>query len=125
MGERTSNKEILNAIEGQTASIDKLVTALTAGAMGKEVPAPSSATDTIVTPVTEGEDDNGLIEVAEAYLAKMTEKAANHATSKGCEVVLYARKNQRGETKLAYALRERFDTLTDKGLIGPVGTFQP
>jgi hypothetical protein len=55
----------------------------------------------------------------------MTEKAANHATSKGCEVVLYARKNQRGETKLAYALRERFDTLTDKGLIGPVGSFQP
>ena len=113
---RTSNKDVLDAIQSQTASIDKLVTALTGSAM---------AAPAVATPITEGEGEAPAIEVPEGYLAKMTEKAANHATSKGCEVVLYARKNQAGETKLAYALRERFDTLTDKGLIGPVGSFQP
>lgn len=113
---RVSQKDVLDAIENQTASIDKLVTALTAGAIAPAAPS-------VAQPITEG--DAPAIEVSEGYLARMTEKAANHATSKGCEVVLYARKNQRGETKLAYALRERFDTLTDKGLIGPVGSFQP
>ncbi len=112
--ERTSNKAILDAIQSQTASIDKLVNALTSSAMPKAV----------ATPVGD-EPDAPSLEVAEGYLAKMTEKAANHATSKGCEVVLYARKNQRGETKLAYALRERYDTLKDNGHIGAVGTFQP
>jgi len=106
-------KDVMTAIEGQTQSIDALVTALTAGAIAPAVAAP------VV------EDDAPAIEVPEGYLAKMTEKASAHATTKGSEVVLYARKNQRGETKLAYALRERFDALNDRGLIGPVGTFQP
>lgn len=111
---RTSLKDVMTAIEGQSQSIDALVTALTAGAIAPAVAAP----------VTEG-DDTPKVEVAEGYLAKMTEKASAHATTKGSEVVLYARKNQRGETKLAYALRERYDALNDRGLIGPVGTFQP
>lgn len=112
---RTSMKDVLNAVETQTQSIDALVTALTANAI-----APAA----IAAPVVDG-GEAPKVEVAEGYMAKMTEKAANHATTKGSEVVLYARKNQRGETKLAYALRDRFDSLNDKGLIGAVGTFQP
>jgi hypothetical protein len=102
------------AIEQQATSIDALVTALTADAIA---PAAAKAAPAV--------GDTPKVEVAEGYLAKMNEKAAAHATSKGSEVVLYARKNQRGETKLAYALRERFDALNDRGMIGPVGTFQP
>jgi hypothetical protein len=109
---RTSNKDVLAAIERQTQSIDALVTAMTAQAIAP-----------VAAPVTES--DAPKVEVAEGYLAKMTDKASAHATAKGSEVVLYARRNGRGETKLAYALRERYDTLTDRGLIGPVGTFQP
>jgi hypothetical protein len=111
---RTSLKDVLAAIEQQGQSIDALVTALT-----KDAIAPAAA---IAAPVI---GETPKVEVAEGYMAKMTEKAANHATTKGSEVVLYARKNQRGETKLAYALRDRFDSLNDKGMIGPVGTFQP
>lgn len=110
---RTSLKDVMTAIDKQSQSIDALVTALTAGAIAPAADAP------VVN------DDTPKVEVAEGYLAKMTEKASAHATAKGSEVVLYARRNGRGETKLAYALRERFDTLTDRGLIGPVGTFQP
>lgn len=95
--------------------LDTLIDVLTKQAL----PAPAAPVAAVA------DSEAPAIEVSEGYLSKMTEKASNHATSKGCEVVLYARKNQRGETKLAYALRERFDALTDKGLIGAVGTFQP
>ena len=64
---RTSNKDVLDAIQSQTASIDKLVTALTAGAI-----APAA----VATPITEGEGETPAIEVPEGYLARMTEKAA-------------------------------------------------
>ncbi len=39
----------------------------------------------------------------------------------GQERVLYARQNQRGETKLAYCLKARYDAgLKDKGFLGVV-----
>lgn len=112
MAERTSNRQILDAIENQTASIDRLVEALTTTAIS-DAPAKPEA------------EQSNSVDVSEGYLAKMTEKAAAHATKHGAEVVLYARNNKAGETKLAYALRERYDTLRDGGLIGPVGSFQP
>ena len=46
--------------------------------------------------------------------------------AKGEEVVLYARKNKQGTTKLAYALRERYDDVISgqPSHIGAVGSFQ-
>jgi len=114
MGERTSNKEILVAIEGQTASIDKLVTALTQQVLPATREVPDAA-------------NGGDLEIDGKYLAHQNMKAADHATAKGSEVVLYARKNKRGETKLAYALRERYDTVIagQPSHLGAVGSFNP
>lgn len=114
---RTSNKDICD-------KLDTLIGIMTAQAM------PAAETP-VTTPVTEGGaggDAVGTdsIAVDEAYLAHMTAKAADHATAKGEEVVLYARKNKRGETKLAYALRERYDAVISgqPSHIGAVGSFQ-
>lgn len=113
---RTSNRDVLDAIEAQTASIDKLVNALTAGSIATQ-PAVQAG------PTTNG----GEIEVDEAYLQHMTVKAAEHATAKGEEVVLYARRNKANETKLAYALRPRYEDILSKqpSCLGPVGSFKP
>ncbi len=118
--QRTSQKDVLNAIEAQTASIDALVNALTA----KEIAAPSNEGD------TEGAVSTAAIAETEvpvdaAYLSHMTAKAADHATAKGQTVILYARRNKAGETKLAYALQERYDSVVSKqpSCIGPMGSF--
>ncbi len=114
MGERVSNKQVLEALN---SGFDRLITAMTASAIA---PAGSK---------TGGVDNNaegGEIEVDEKYLAHMTLKAAEHATAKGEDVVLYARKNKAGTTKLAYALRARFDDVVAKqpSCLGPVGEFK-
>jgi hypothetical protein len=106
--QRTSNKDVLDAIQSQTASIDALVTALTAGALAPAAASPSSTEQD--APVTE----ETTVEVDGAYLSHMTEKAKAHAKDKGETVVLYARRNGRGETKLAYALQERYDSVVSK-----------
>lgn len=112
---RTSNKDICD-------KLDTLIDIMTKQAM-------PAADPVVSTPVIE--DDNGLeaessVAVDEAYLAHMTAKAADHATAKGSEVVLYARKNKQGTTKLAYALRERYDDVISRqpSHIGAVGSFQ-
>ncbi len=106
---RTSNKDICD-------KLDTLIGIMTKQAMPAEV----------TTPVTEGDEPESNIAVDEAYLAHMTAKAADHATAKGEEVVLYARKNKQGTTKLAYALRERYDDVISgqPSHIGAVGSFQ-
>ncbi len=114
---RTSNKDIAD-------KLDTLIDILTAQAMPvAETPAPSDP-----GPIRdEGGEAKSDIAVDEAYLAHMTAKAADHATAKGDEVVLYARKNKRAETKLAYALRERYDDVIvgQPSHLGAVGSFQP
>jgi hypothetical protein len=115
MSKRVSNEQVLTAI---TDGFDKLIGVLTAQAM------PSSEATAPVA--TKGSDETPTIDVDQAYLARMNEKAADHATAQGSEVVLYARINKAGETKLAYALRDRYDTQIAKqpSHIGPVGSFQ-
>jgi hypothetical protein len=105
---RTSNKDIAD-------KLDTLIGILTAQA---EQTQPVAA-----SPTTEG----GTVQVDEAYLECMTPKAAAHATDKGEETVLYARVNKAGETKLAYALRSRYDAVVAKqpSCKGAVATFQP
>lgn len=109
---RASNKDILDALD---AGFDRLITALTANAV--------SAPAAIAAPSV----PEGTVAVDEAYLSHMTLKAAEHATNKGEEVVLYARRNKAGETKLAYALRSRFDEVVAKqpSCKGAVASFQP
>jgi hypothetical protein len=109
---RTSNKDVLAAIEALTAAIT--------GGLINAAPAVASV----------GADDlpsnEGSVNVDPAYLEHMTLKAATHATTKGEEVVLYARKNKLGETKLAYALRSRYDDVVAKqpSCKGAIASFQ-
>lgn len=109
---RTSNKDICD-------KLNTLIGIMTAQAM------PAAETP-VTTPVTEGDEPESTVKVDEAYLAHMTAKAADHATAKGEEVVLYARKNKQGTTKLAYALRERYDAVISgqPSHIGAVGSFE-
>jgi len=105
---RTTNKDILDRL-------DSLIDVLTAQAM----PA---------TPASQPKAENSGVETIEidaAYLAHLKGKAEGHAKDKGSEVVLYSRKNKAGETKLAYALRERYDTqiVNQPSHIGAVATF--
>ena len=102
------------------AKLDTLVDLLTAQAISA-APAADAAPD-----ATEG-GETEVVEVDDAYLTLMKDKAADHAKAQGTEVVLYARLNKAKETKLAYALRERYDTQIAKqpSHIGPVGSFQP
>jgi len=111
---RTSNKDILDALD---SGFDRLITALTANAVA---PVATVASAPPAKP-------DGTVKVDESYLAHMTAKAADHATLKGEEVVLYARRNKANETKLAYALRSRFDAVVAKqaSCKGAIGTFQP
>ena len=118
---RTSNKDIADRL-------DTLIGIMTAQAMPVDgaTLARTVVPESVVTPVTEGDEPESSIAVDEAYLAHMTAKAADHATAKGEEVVLYARKNKQGTTKLAYALRERYDNVIwrQPSHIGAVGSFQ-
>lgn len=117
--QRVSQKDVLSAIENQTASIDALVSALTASAIDKPVATEQNA------PTKEAISETD-ISVDDAYLQHMTAKAADHATAKGETVVLYARRNKANETKLAYALQERYDTVVSKqpSCLGPIGSFK-
>jgi hypothetical protein len=65
------------------------------------------------------------VKVDDAYLTHQKAKAKAHAESKGENVVLYARKNKLGETKVAYALQERYDTQIAKqpSHLGAIETF--
>ena len=120
---RTSMKDV-------AAKLDTLIDLMTSQASQAEIAAPSEAPD---SPTTEGQlasqvsDSDGTVKVDEKYLAHMTPKAAEHATTKGEEVVLYARRNGRGETKLAYALRSRYDDVVAKqpSCLGAVASFKP
>ena len=114
---RTSQKDILNAIQAQTDTIAALAEAIAV----LYTPAPAAPVAATAAPA----EHNGEIEVNKDYLANRKVAAQEHANKVSAEVVLYARRNLRNETKLAFAQRGRFDTLRDKGLIGPVATFQP
>lgn len=118
---RTSNKDILAAIEAQTSAINALVGALS----GQKNEPPAKVIDT--TPVTDPEPqpESTDVRVPAGYMTHQRGKAQDHANNKGERVVLYARTNLNGETKLAYCLASRWSTLRDNGLIGAIDTFDP
>lgn len=123
--QRTTNKDILEALEAQTAAIGALAEAISGNVTPQPFKAPAADNvPTLTTPVAKGEAAQSL-NVNEQYLNRMVEKAQKHSSAKGAGVVLYARRNKSGEVKLAYALMERYAELRDNGLIGPIRTFEP
>lgn len=115
MAERTSNKQLAD-------KLDTLIDLMTQQAMAA-VPNIPVLTDE----VSGAETETTSIKVDAAYQTHQNGKAQSHADTKGVEVVLYARKNKAGETKLAYALRNRYDEVVSKqpSHLGAVASFQP
>lgn len=119
--ERTSNKDILAAINEQTSAINALVGALT------QPKAEPVVSEPVAAPVNTPAVNSGTpeVKVPAGYMTHQRTKAQDHATAKGERVVLYARENLNGETKLAYCLASRWSSLRDNGLIGAIDTFDP
>ena len=85
------------------------------------VPAPVGApgSQTTAEPVTD-------IKLDKAYAEHMKiAKVQPYADKHGEDTVLYARKNARGEVKLAYCLATKFATIKDRGLLGAIEIVSP
>lgn len=117
---RTSNKQILEAIEAQTSAITALAAAIS-GTQVRPTPETGSRIETVEPEVTR--DVPSKVRVPADYMRHMRIKAQDHANAKGEDVVLYARVNLAGEQKLAYCLKSRWTSLRDKGLIGAIAQF--
>ncbi len=113
---RTSNKQILDAIERLTDTI--------ANAMVPQPQNQVSATPNEAPPMVEP-NTTSEITVDKSYLSHVEDKVATKCNDDGETRVLYARRNQRGETKLAYCLASRFPALKDRGMIGAIKTVAP
>ncbi len=111
---RVSNKDILDAINGIGPSI---VEALRDVALAQ---APAT-----VQAASVPETGKPSINVSKEYLANRKVAAQAHANKVGTEVVLYARTNLQNETKLAFAIADRYAVLKDRGLIGEVKRYSP
>ena len=114
---RTSNKDILEAIEAQTAAISGLVKALTPATPVTQEPAPVTETPT-TSRISEAEH-----QVPATYMARMDQKVSDLVAKDGQERVMYLRRNLAGEVKIAYCLKARWTSLKDNGLIGAVKVY--
>lgn len=113
--QRTSNRDILTAIEAQTNAINALVGAI-AGNVSTS-PAPTTDPNPKADAPTKARYDRD-------YMAHMQSKVADLVANDGQSRVLYGRVNKAGEHKLAYALRSRFDKgLKDRGYQGVVAFY--
>ena len=124
---RTSNKDILDAINAQTDAITKLASAI-AGGIASPASAPVAAEPTpVVTEAAPVSSEPASVQVNRGYMTRMSEKAQAHADKHGETVQLYARRNLSGEVKLAFALDSSFAAKRDRDrqFIGKVGTFHP
>ena len=116
--QRTSNKDILAAIEAQTNAISGLVQALTQ--TQTQAPAVEAA------PVPEREPQSpSNVQVDAGYKAHVMAKAQALSNKDNEDRILYVRKNMRGETKLAYVLASKWSSLRDNGLIGAIEHIKP
>ena len=103
---RTSNKDVLDAIERLTQVIQSSMASNQA-----QVPATPSANST---------PSNGELDIDGHYLTHMRSKVAGFAKEKGEDCVLYLRRNQAGEKKLAFCVASKWSNLKDRGLIGAI-----
>jgi len=114
--QRTSNKDVLDAINALTQAITQSVI---------NAPAPAAPAQVQVAPApTEASSPKAKLDPSYVSHVRVA-KAQPYANDKGADVVLYARRNGRGETKLAYCLAEKFAKLRDRGLIGAIEILNP
>ena len=109
--DRTSNKMIAD-------KLDKLIDILTANAM------PSTSDEMPTRTQLETQPDDAPTEqtlnIDPQYVEHMETKVLAYALDKGEDAILYARKNVRGETKLAYCLASKWAGLKDKRILGAI-----
>jgi len=116
---RTSNKQLLEAIEQQTAAIAALAEAMTANAVAQQPVAAAPVTNVTGTPETLGKAKFNA-----KYMAHMDNKVKDLVAADGNSRVLYGRQNGDGEWKLAYCLKSRYDTgLKDRGFRGVIKVY--
>jgi hypothetical protein len=114
MSERTSNKQLMDAINALPAAIAAAIAAV-----------PATAAPVVAT-VPEAPKQAPTVEVDESYKNHvLVEKVQPFANKHGETAVLYARRNGRGETKLAYCLASKWTGLKDRGLLGAIATVEP
>ena len=99
--QRTSNKDIAE-------KLDTLISILTAQAQ-EQVQTPAVVTGP--EPVKAPEP---------AYMERMESKVQDAVNKDGQARVIYLRRNLKGETKIAYCLKDRWPTLRDNGKLGAV-----
>lgn len=118
---RTSNKQILDAILDLTVAIK---------GMAAPAAAPVATPVAIATPIEVAAATQPKVEtpvkIDAAYLSHVSGgKALAYANKTGEQVVIYARRNGHGETKLAYCAASKWTGLKDKANLGAVATVEP
>ena len=120
--QRTSMKDVLAAIEAQSATLATLVTVLTAQAQ-TQVTQPV-VRPTVQAPVNKPAEPSSGYDIPASYMKRMDAKVSGLTALDGKARVLYLRRNLNGETKLAFALKDRWDDgIKDNGLIGAVKVY--
>lgn len=119
--QRTSMKDVKLAIEAQTDAINALV-----GALAGQAQAPVAAGIIDTTPVTDPTPapvaDTPRFEAG--YMAHMKAKVSELVKGDGQARVLYARRNLKGENKLAFCLKARWAGLRDNGKLGAIEVYE-
>jgi len=118
---RTSNKQILDAILDLTVAIK---------GMAAPAVAPVATPVAIATPIevaaATAPKAETPVKIDAAYLSHVSGgKALAYANKTGEQVVIYARRNGHGETKLAYCAASKWTGLKDKANLGAVATVEP
>ena len=109
---RVSNEQILTALTDLPAAI-------AAAMVGNVAPPQAPAIES--GPAISGED---TVNIDENYIDAVKPRAQAYADKNAEDVILYARKNTRQETKLAYCLASKWTGLRDKRIIGAVAHLQ-
>jgi len=151
---RTSNKQILDAILDLTVAIKGMaapavapvatpvaiatpIEVAAATAPKAETPvkiepavAPVATPVAIATPIevaaATAPKAETPVKIDAAYLSHVSGgKALAYANKTGEQVVIYARRNGHGETKLAYCAASKWTGLKDKANLGAVATVEP
>jgi hypothetical protein len=125
---RTSNKQILDAILDLTVAIKGMATPVAAPVAQQAVPfmqPVAIATPAEVAAATQPKAETP-VKIDAAYLNHVSGgKALAYANKTGEQVVIYARRNGHGETKLAYCAASKWTGLKDKSNLGAVATVEP
>ena len=107
---RVSNEQILAALNELPNAIATAIAGAGQSAAATLSPSPNS------TPTKDQQQD--AVQIDAGYKEHMQSKIQAFANEHGEDCIMYARRNGRGETKIAYCLASKWTTLKDRGLIG-------